>query len=91
MQILDIKPVANPGGGSVKIVAVFDLQLTDDIRMHGLRLMEAPGGRRLIYAPNGNGGRRLATFSPAMAAAITDAATAKIRGQDTANGTTSKA
>lgn len=90
MKVLDIKPVANSGGGSVRAVAVFDLQLTDEIRMHGLKLMEAPGGRRIVYAPSGNGGRRLATFSPALAAAITDAATAKMRGQDTADGTTSK-
>lgn len=90
MQILDIKPVANSGGGAVKLLATFDLQLTDEIRMHGLRLMEAPGGRRLVYAPNGNGGRRLATFSPALAATITEAATAKMKGHDTADGTTSQ-
>lgn len=90
MQILEIKPAANPGGGSVRLVAVFDLQLNDDIAMYGLRLMEAPGGRRLVYAPNGNGGRRLATFSPALAATITEAATAKMKGHDTADGTTSQ-
>ncbi|MDX0555560.1 hypothetical protein GOL37_27440 [Sinorhizobium medicae] len=90
MRILDIKPAANPGGGQVRLIANFDLELDDNVRMYDLKLMETFDGRRLVYSPNGNGGRRLATFSPAIATAITEAATAKLRGHVTANGTTSQ-
>jgi hypothetical protein len=52
--------------------------------------METPDGRRIVYAPNGNGGRRLATFSPELAAEITKAATEKLEGHDIANGSNSE-
>lgn len=90
MRILSICPVANSGGGTMRLVAYFDLELSSDVKIYGLKLMETPDGRRVSYAPNGNGGRRLATFSPALAATITKAATVKLRGQDTADGTTSE-
>lgn len=89
MKILDIKPLANRGGGTIKLIANFDLEL-DSIRIYGLKLMEAPSGRQVVYAPTGNGGRRLATFSPTLAATITKAATSKLEGRDTANGTTAQ-
>jgi hypothetical protein len=89
MKILGIKPAADRGSG-VRTIALFDLELTDAVRMYGLRLLEAPDGRRLVYAPNGNGGRRLATFSPELAAAISRAATDILEGHDTADGTYSE-
>ncbi|ACM26512.1 hypothetical protein [Rhizobium rhizogenes] len=89
MRILDIKPIADLGGGS-RALAVFDLELNSDMRVYGLKLMESPDGRRIVYAPNGNGGRRLATFSPELAAEISKAANAKFEGHVTANGTNSK-
>ncbi len=85
MRILDLKPVSGGGGGAVKLVADFDLELTAEVRLLGLRLMEAPDGKRLIYAANANGGRRTATFSPALAQAITAAATQQLQGQVTAD------
>jgi hypothetical protein len=90
MQILNIEPAARTGSGAMRLIAHFDLELSSDVKIYGLKLMEAPGGRRLSYAPNGNGGRRLASFSPALATAITAAATAKLRRHATANGTTSE-
>lgn len=90
MRILDLQPVASHGGGAVKLVATFDLELSDDIKMYALRLMRAGDGRHLTYAPNGNGGRRLATFSPALAAQITKAAVNQLEGQVTADGATSE-
>ena len=90
MKVLSLKPAANSGGGSVKVVATFDLELSDSVRLYGLRLMRGPDGRYLTYAPNGNGGRRLATFSPALASEITTAAINELEGQVTADGTTSK-
>ncbi|WP_457578942.1 hypothetical protein [Ensifer adhaerens] len=90
MQILSIKPVANSGGGAVKAIATFDLALSEDVRVYGLRLMRGPDGRYLTYAPNGNGGRRLATFSPTLATAITQTAVHSFERQATADGSTSK-
>nr|WP_314095163.1 hypothetical protein [uncultured Shinella sp.] len=85
MRILDLKPAVGNGGGAVKLVANFDLELSPDVRLFGLRLIEAADGRRLVYAANANGGRRSATFSPTLAAAITKAAASKFEGHDTAN------
>ncbi|MEY9629859.1 hypothetical protein [Sinorhizobium fredii] len=90
MKILDLQPVASHGGGNMRLVAYFDLDLSSEVRIYGLKLRETPDGRRVSYSPNGHGGRRLATFSPALAAAITEAVTARLRGQATANGTSSK-
>ena len=56
-----------------RTIARFDIQLTPDCRIYGLRLIEAENGRRLTYAPSA-GGIRLATFAPAMADKITRAA-----------------
>ncbi|WP_246200400.1 hypothetical protein [Shinella kummerowiae] len=85
MKILDLKPASGDGGGAVKLVANFDLELSPDVRLLGLRLIEAPDGRRLIYAANANGGRRTATFSPTMAQAITAVATEYLTRHGTAN------
>ncbi|WP_421579484.1 hypothetical protein [Shinella sp. M31] len=85
MKILDLKPASGNGGGAVKLMATFDLELSQDVRLFGLRLMEAADSRRLIYAANANGGRRTATFSPALAQAITLAATQHLKGHETAN------
>ena len=85
MVVLNVEPVANQGGGGMRVLAFFDLTLNPDVKMYGLRLMEAPDGRRIVYSPNANGGRRTATFSPAMASAITAAAIAKFEGHETAD------
>lgn len=69
----------------MKLVAIFDLELSPDVRLLGLRLLEAADGRRVIYAANANGGRRTATFSPTMAQAITAAAIHYLTGHDTAD------
>lgn len=86
MRILDLQPVSGNGDRATRLVATFDLELDDSVRMFGLKLMETPDGRRLTYAPSANGGRRTATFSPSMAAQITAAATTKLEGHETADG-----
>lgn len=73
MKILDLKPSTFDSGGSVREVARFDLQLSEDVRLYGLRLMRAPDGRHLTYAPS-SGGRRFATFAPSLVDSITAAA-----------------
>jgi hypothetical protein len=90
MKVLDLQRVQGQNSGGTRLVALFDLELSDHIRLFGLKLMQAPNGKRLTYSPNGNGGRRLATFSPDLAAQITDAAIMKLEGQDTADGTYSE-
>lgn len=40
----------------------FDAQVTPDLRLYGLELVEAPNGKMLVYAPSKNG-RKIATMS----------------------------
>lgn len=87
MYITHIEPAAYPGGGNTKTVAFFDCELSSEVKIYGLKLVETPDGRRLVYAPSGNGGRRLATFAPALSARITELASAALEGRATANGT----
>jgi hypothetical protein len=90
MRVTEIQRITPQTGKALRVLATFDLELSSDVRLFGLRLMRAPDGRLLVYAPSANGGRRTATFSPSMAAAITLAAKQKFEGHDTANGTNSK-
>lgn len=76
MHILSIRPEP-PGAGSV--VARFDLELSDQLRMFGLRLIKKPDGHRAIYAPN-SGGVRVVTFGAALVQEIANAAEAAIEG-----------
>lgn len=85
MKILSIKPAANPGGGTVKLVASFDLQLTDDVAFYGMRLCRTPDGRHVTYAPTALGGRRSATFARPLAETITASALKSYSELDTAN------
>ncbi|KQR77596.1 hypothetical protein [Rhizobium sp. Leaf341] len=80
MKITEIHRTTPQPGKAVRAVAIFDLEVSDDLRMFGLRLMEAPDGRFLIYAPSANGGRRLATFSPALSCQIADLAATELKG-----------
>ena len=63
---------AHPTGetGTRACVAFVDIELSEDIRLYGLRLVRQPDGRHLLYAPTC--GRRLAaTFSKPMAQRLT--------------------
>jgi hypothetical protein len=72
-------------------VASFDAQITDDILICGMRLLRAPDGRFLSYAPTALGGRRSVTLAPPLADAITKAASQRYREQVTANDRSSSA
>lgn len=87
MKILDLKPAVTPGSGAMAQLATFDAQITDDVRICGMRLLRAPDGRMLTYAPTALGGRRSVTFSPATSAAITKLATVQFMERVTADGT----
>ena len=69
MQILTMRQIDEPANGH-RAIAWFDLQLTDDCRLYGLRLLRMRDGRLLTYAPQ-SGSRRVATFADGLAERIT--------------------
>ncbi|MBB6299422.1 hypothetical protein [Rhizobium leucaenae] len=75
MQILSIRP--EPGAGNT--IARFDLQLTPDVRMFGLKLVKTPRGHR-VYPPHSNV-NNVATFAPAFAEKMIRAALAALNGE----------
>jgi hypothetical protein len=86
LRITTITPSFYGGAGGVREIARFDLQLSEDVKLYGLRLMQTPDGRHLTYAPS-SGGRRFATFAPAFVGDITAAAISELNnmGHMTAN------
>ncbi len=86
MKVTDIHRTTPQPGKAVRAIATFDIELSDDVRMFGLKLMETPGGRFLIYAPSANGGRRLATFSPALSDKIADLAASELERANNSHG-----
>lgn len=90
MRILSLQPVAKPGDGSMTVVAQFDLQLTADVAVYGMRLLRAPNGDHVSYAPTALGGRRSVTFARPLAETITAAAVKTLEEQVTAHGPDSK-
>ncbi|GLR49719.1 hypothetical protein KYK30_14265 [Shinella yambaruensis] len=83
MQILDFQLIDEPSGRH-RAAAVFDLQLTPECRLYGLRLLRMADGRLLTFAPQA-GYRRVATFAAPLASEITKLATDELRAL-TANG-----
>jgi len=51
-------------------IAFVDMQLNDDVRLYGLRLLRQADGTYFVYAPQA-GHRRTASFSRPMAEEIT--------------------
>jgi hypothetical protein len=56
--------------GRYREIAIFDIQLTDDVRLFDLRLFQSDSGNKIIRAPQTRD-RRSATFSPTLAREIT--------------------
>ena len=75
MEILSIRPA--PPGVDGRAVAHFDVQVTPNLRLCGLRLVES-NGRYLTYAANSHG-RATATFSREFANDLSRAASAAYR------------
>lgn len=69
MRILDYKLVDEPSGGH-RAIAVFDIELTAECRLYGLRLLRMRDGRLLTFAPQ-SGHRRVASFATHLAEKIT--------------------
>lgn len=68
-----MQPVALIGGGSLRTIAEFDIELHSDTRIYGARLLEGADGRRIVYGPTA-GSRRVVTFAGPLAEQITVAA-----------------
>lgn len=86
MKILDVRP--SPSGEG-KTLARFDLELTPELRMYDLRLVQTDSGRRLTYSQNA-GGKRTATFVGELADQVTLLASKAFDGGLNANDRTSR-
>jgi hypothetical protein len=70
MRVLFAYPVTEPENKKTRCLGTIDLELTPDVRLYGLRLLQMPDGAKILYAPHA-GHRRSATFSPALAKTLT--------------------
>ncbi len=86
MKIQNMRSGPDDGRGTMRLRAVFDLELTDEIRLYGLQLMQAPDGSFRTWAPSLRGVRSV-TFAHAMVRRITELAIIKLEAQN-ANGVT---
>lgn len=80
MRILKTYPADRVGGGQMKCVTKFDVEIDGSIRIRGCLLLRAPDGRLLSYGPKARGGRCV-TFTPALADTITAAVLAEMGGR----------
>ncbi|RUW69277.1 MULTISPECIES: hypothetical protein [unclassified Mesorhizobium] len=76
MQILHIRP--EPPGGIGNTIARFDVALSDDVRVFGLRITERAAGGYSVYSPNARGAR-VVTFSANLVNEIARAALAALQ------------
>lgn len=72
MRIVYMNPVSDDRGRNV-CVATIDIELNEDVRLYGLRLLRMEDGEFRVYAPQA-GKRRTATFSHEMVRRITELA-----------------
>lgn len=75
MKIISIRPTASGGTG---VLAVFDVELTPDVRVLDVVLHRNRVGQRRVWPPK-NGDRRVITFSPELSQSIGDAAEAAMK------------
>lgn len=83
MQILKMEPERRRTSGGFETIAIFDVQLSDDVRLYGVRMVKKPDGGIITWAPS-SGGRRFATFSTDLAIRLAKAATEFYEGHDIA-------
>lgn len=75
MRILYAHPTK--GRGERECIGFVDVEINDDLRIYGLRILRQPDGRHIVYAPQA-GHRRTATFSRPMAERLTAMAVAAL-------------
>lgn len=85
MRILSIRREAGSG-----TLARFDVEISPELRMYNMVLRSADGGKFRSYPPNAHG-KHVATFHPALAEQITQAAVAAYKSEREAIGTSQAA
>ncbi|MGO8645148.1 hypothetical protein ACC810_30530 [Rhizobium ruizarguesonis] len=90
MRIIDFETFGGFAGEGTQVLARFSVQVTDDLRLCGLKLVDTPKGRRTFF-PGVSGGGRSVTASPSLSRQITAAASAIYEGHETANDRTKAA
>lgn len=78
MRILSIRPAPSGGTG---VLAVFDVELSPDVRLLDVVLHRNRAGQRRVWPPK-VGDRRIITLSPALSDSIAAAAEAELRKAD---------
>lgn len=73
MKVHNMRPGHDDGRGQVRLCTVFDLQLTDDVRINGLQLMRDPRAGYRTWIPSLRG-MRSCSFSGELFHKITDLA-----------------
>lgn len=73
MQIIEFEPTFGTTGNGAPVLAKFSVQVTPDLKLCGLKLVDTPKGRRVFF-PGVSGGGRAATASTTLARKITDQA-----------------
>jgi hypothetical protein len=84
MKIQEFESSSGFAGDGTRVLARFSIQISDDLRLCGLRLVDTPKGRRTFF-PGVSGGGRSVTASPSLSRQITAAASAIYEGHETAN------
>lgn len=74
MRILSIRPAAG-----TKVVAHFDIEVDDHLRVFNMELRQMPDGQMRSFAPKSSG-KHAASFHPHLATEITSAAAAALKG-----------
>lgn len=77
MMVMNLRPATQAEDRGMRLLAHFDAQITPDIRMYNLRLLETADGNRCVYAAQA-GPRRSATFAMSLAMKLTEAASAAL-------------
>lgn len=85
-KILSVRPA--PFGAGERTIAFIDVEISENLRLYNLALRSTSGGRMRTFSPNAMG-KHTATFTPALAELITQAAVAALpNGSNAANDST---
>ncbi|NEI20558.1 hypothetical protein GUK30_14180 [Rhizobium leguminosarum] len=84
MRIIDFEMSGGFAGEGTHVLARFSVQVTDDLRLCGLKLVDTPKGRRTFF-PSVSGGGRSVTASTSLSRQITAAASIFFEGHEIAN------
>lgn len=82
MQIMSIRPA--PFGVGERTIALFDVELSPEVRVYNLALRRNGEGQLRTVSPNSQG-RHCVTFSTGLSSKITAAAYAELNGGRPAN------